>query len=192
MTCISWVNRNLAGRVRSGQEMLKISRLRSGRVRSSSNLTVRVVSGQEFFTFHWSRPFGLGYFHISRVGLGRVRRFPNPPGSGLARSRHAKMFAGQVGSADPTRLGLAREVWPVPRASFLYSSCVLNKYTVVPRGSSKSELQQFLLCLSSLVLFVVCHICFATCQTEALFHISPDAVGRGFYLSYLRFFLSTC
>ena len=46
MTRISRVDRNLAGRVRSGQEVFKVSRDRFGRLTRFSNIAGRVRSGR--------------------------------------------------------------------------------------------------------------------------------------------------
>ena len=68
-TRISLVTRIVAGRVWSGGEDFKTSRVRSGRVRNISNLAGRVGSGQEVFK-------------LSGVGSGRVKTSRNSHGSG--------------------------------------------------------------------------------------------------------------
>ena len=71
-TRISRVTRIVAGRVGSGQEDFKISRVGSGRVRR--------------------------FFKISRVGSGRDRRFSKSRGSSRVASRRLELLAGRVGS----------------------------------------------------------------------------------------------
>ena len=68
-------NRNLAGPVPSGQEVFKLSRARSSRVKRFSNLTGRVESGQEVSKSHGSGRIGLGGFQnlAAQVGSGQVR-----------------------------------------------------------------------------------------------------------------------
>ena len=64
-----------SGRVGSGQEVFKITRVGLGRIKRFSNIAGRVRSGQELIKSHGS---GIGsgqdFFQISRVGSGRVKR----------------------------------------------------------------------------------------------------------------------
>ena len=100
-TRISRVTRIVAGRVGSGQEDFKISRVGLGRVKrfSKSRGSVRVGSGPEVFK-------------ISRVGSGRVgsggfQNLAGRVGSGQDVSKFSRVGSGRVGSQltrpDPTR-----------------------------------------------------------------------------------------
>ena len=84
-----------SGRVRSGQEVFKISRVGSGRVK---RLSKPRGSGR----------VGSGGFQITRVGSGRVKTPRNSRGSG--RVRTSRNFTGRVGSADQTRPDPTREM----------------------------------------------------------------------------------
>ena len=107
---ISRVTRIVAGRVGSGQEHFKTSRVGSGRVGSGGfqNLAGRVVSGQEVF-------------RISRVGSGRVRSFSKSRGSGRVGSRRLEILAGRVGSGQDvskfSRVGSSQLTRPEPTRS---------------------------------------------------------------------------
>ena len=68
-TRVSWVNRNEADRIGSGQEVSEISRVGSRRLNKFSNLAGRVRSGQEVPK-------------ISRVRSGQVETSQNFRGSG--------------------------------------------------------------------------------------------------------------
>ncbi|CAM9124236.1 unnamed protein product, partial [Laminaria digitata] len=56
----------------SGQELFKISRVGSGRVKRVRNITGRVGSGQEVLKYRGSGRVGSRFFQISRVGLSWV------------------------------------------------------------------------------------------------------------------------
>ena len=88
-TRISRVTRIVAGRVGSGQEDFKISRVGSGRVKrfSKSRESGRVGSGREF-----SKSRG--------IGSGRVWRFSKSRGSGRVGSRRLEILACWVGSGQ--------------------------------------------------------------------------------------------
>ena len=88
---ISRVNREVAGRVGSGQEVLKSHG--SGRVGSGDFQISRVASGQ----------VGSAVFKISRVGSSRVKKVSISRGSGRVKSTHLKKFAGHPTRPDPTR-----------------------------------------------------------------------------------------
>ena len=73
------VKRRLSGRVAPGHEVIKLSRVRSGRVKKFSNLAGRVESGQIFFKYDGPGRVGSEGFQklARRVGSSRLTR-PDP------------------------------------------------------------------------------------------------------------------
>ena len=92
-TRVSRVNRNAAGRVGSGQELFKISRVGSGRVNMFLTLVDRVGSGQQRFK---SRASG-------RVRSRGFQNIGGQVGSGPDISKLSRVGSGQVTRPDPTR-----------------------------------------------------------------------------------------
>ena len=100
---------NVTGQVGSGQAVLRRSRFGSGRTGRFLNTAGRVGLGQEVFKSH-----GSGSGRVRRLlnsrGSGQVKSSQSLCGSGRVKPRHLNLFADRVGSNDPTRPDLTREV----------------------------------------------------------------------------------
>ena len=140
ITRISREIQNLAGRVRSGREVFRISQVRSGRVKRFSQLMGRVRSGGLQISRVGSSRVGSGVIKISRVGSGQATTYKKQSPSYVFSSACGPFLAlpvaGHKGAPpvhDGARLGPRRAPWSVLWASKVARARSFSRDCVPPR-----------------------------------------------------------